>query len=177
MQQKNYYPGAGHGQEELYVWGSPISGKYPSLMNELEPEQWEYDSTFLFQSQFSRLAHRGAPWVDWSPIGDDFQSFIIQEQKFFMTSLYNYETMDFWLNDFGPEWKTDSKVELTLNQGVVVGSKITDSGVQFYKGIPYAVPPVGDLRWKPTKRLSSFADLDRKILQENLQVELQRVIF
>ena len=101
---------------------------------------------------------------------------IIQEENFFMTSLYDYETMDFWLNDFGPEWKQESKVELALNQGVVVGSRIVDSGVEFYKGIPYALPPVGDLRWKPTQRLSSFSDLDRKILQEDLQFEVQFIL-
>jgi ABC-type glycerol-3-phosphate transport system substrate-binding protein len=35
--------------------------------------------------------------------------------------------------------------------GLVSGEVITDAGqeIHMYKGIPYAAPPVGELRWKP----------------------------
>ena len=32
--------------------------------------------------------------------------------------------------------------------GLVSGAAGNDSAVRVYKGIPYAAPPVGDLRWK-----------------------------
>ena len=54
-QKKLYFNGTGHGYEELHTWGATELGTYPELMNGLEPEQWEYDMTFIFQSQWSRI--------------------------------------------------------------------------------------------------------------------------
>ena len=40
---------------------------------------------------------------------------------------------------------------ISTNAGLVSGEELGDSGeqVRIYRGIPYAAPPVGDLRWKP----------------------------
>ncbi len=38
---------------------------------------------------------------------------------------------------------------LKLEGGAIQGIPSETSGVYIYKGIPYAAPPVGDLRWKP----------------------------
>ncbi len=52
-----------------------------------------------------------------------------------------------------PVVKAQSKYEypsaprVTTGNGIIEG--INDSGVQIFKGIPYAQPPIGDLRWKP----------------------------
>lgn len=38
---------------------------------------------------------------------------------------------------------------LRLEQGAIIGTSGTDTDIQVYKGIPYAAPPVADLRWRP----------------------------
>lgn len=38
-------------------------------------------------------------------------------------------------------------IKVTIDSGVLVGE--TENGINVFKGIPYARPPVGDLRWMP----------------------------
>jgi para-nitrobenzyl esterase len=38
--------------------------------------------------------------------------------------------------------------------GVVSG--VRENGLSIYKGVPFAVPPVGDLRWRPPARVASW---------------------
>ena len=40
-------------------------------------------------------------------------------------------------------------VEVTISDGVVRGLADDATGVTTFRGIPYAAPPVGDLRWRP----------------------------
>jgi len=42
----------------------------------------------------------------------------------------------------------DSNPVLTIEGGKVIGVKTATKGIIAYKGIPFAAPPVGDLRWK-----------------------------
>lgn len=44
---------------------------------------------------------------------------------------------------------------VTTENGIVEG--IDDSGVQIFKGIPYAQPPIGDLRWQPPQPVKSWS--------------------
>jgi len=45
---------------------------------------------------------------------------------------------------------------IRVEQGQLSGTTGKNPEVRVYKGIPYAAPPVGDLRWKPPQRAASW---------------------
>jgi len=53
---------------------------------------------------------------------------------------------------------TPSPVRLNTDSGVLVGT--SENGVNSFKGVPYAQPPVGQLRWKPPQRISWTGERD-----------------
>src|SRR5580704_15101773 len=50
---------------------------------------------------------------------------------------------------------SNAGLQVTTKQGVVEGI-LESSGVRSFKGIPYAAPPVGDLRWKEPQPAASW---------------------
>ncbi|MFY7829000.1 MAG: carboxylesterase/lipase family protein [Flectobacillus sp.] len=48
-------------------------------------------------------------------------------------------------------------VQTTIENGVIEGNYDTQSGVQTYFGIPFAKPPVGQLRWKAPQPVDNWA--------------------
>lgn len=44
-------------------------------------------------------------------------------------------------------------VQATIENGVIEGNYDTKTGMQFYLGVPFAKPPVGDLRWRAPQPL------------------------
>lgn len=47
-------------------------------------------------------------------------------------------------------------VQATIENGVIEGNYDTHTGIQTYFGIPFAKPPVGDLRWKAPQPLDNW---------------------
>jgi para-nitrobenzyl esterase len=47
-------------------------------------------------------------------------------------------------------------VQVKIEQGVIEGLYDTRSGLQYYLGVPFAKPPVGDLRWKAPQPLEPW---------------------
>ncbi|MDD5045100.1 MAG: carboxylesterase family protein [Candidatus Omnitrophica bacterium] len=60
--------------------------------------------------------------------------------------------------------------QVKLDTGHIIGSKVNQAGreVYIYKGIPYAAPPVGELRWKPPQPAASWSDV-RACTEFNVQ--------
>ena len=56
---------------------------------------------------------------------------------------------------------TQTHVTLDLIQGTIKGVLDEYHNVELYRGVPFAQPPVGNLRWKPTVSLESFSDLGK----------------
>ncbi len=52
---------------------------------------------------------------------------------------------------------------ITVEQGQLEGAAGSHPGVRVYKGIPYAAPPVGDLRWKAPKAPASWTGVRQAI--------------
>jgi para-nitrobenzyl esterase len=51
----------------------------------------------------------------------------------------------------------DDNVEVTIANGVLVGEASADRVVRSFKGIPYAQPPVGALRWRPPQPVQAWS--------------------
>ena len=64
-----------------------------------------------------------------------------------------------WVNE--TEDFHGTEITLNLLQGVVHGVEDPNAGIKVFQGIPYAQPPIGDLRWRPTVPLESFEDLGK----------------
>jgi len=48
-------------------------------------------------------------------------------------------------------------VQTTIENGIIEGNYDTKTGIQSYLGIPYAKPPVGELRWKTPQPLDNWS--------------------
>ncbi len=58
-----------------------------------------------------------------------------------------------WVRAAEPGFPTVVRIE----NGLLAGLRSTDGGVMSFKGIPFAAPPVGDLRWKEPQRAPDWA--------------------
>ncbi len=57
-----------------------------------------------------------------------------------------------------PQRSSDSPLRVRTDAGVVEGSYVgADSSLTVFKGIPFATPPIGALRWKPPQPVAPWA--------------------
>ena len=57
------------------------------------------------------------------------------------------------------DYQAETTNTLTLADGPVKGLYTSDKEIEVYTGIPYAKPPVGDLRWKPTVQVTPWEEV------------------
>ncbi|MEJ7586816.1 MAG: carboxylesterase family protein [Ferruginibacter sp.] len=50
-------------------------------------------------------------------------------------------------------------VRATIENGIIEGTYDTKTGLQLFHGVPFAKPPVGNLRWKAPQPLSNWKDV------------------
>ena len=50
----------------------------------------------------------------------------------------------------------DAADQVKVESGVVAGARNADGTVRMFKGVPFAAPPVGDLRWKGPQRAAEW---------------------
>jgi len=59
---------------------------------------------------------------------------------------------------------------ISLDIGLIYGTKVTQKGqeIHIFRGIPYAAPPIGDLRWKPPQPVTPWEGT-RECLRYSIQ--------
>lgn len=55
-----------------------------------------------------------------------------------------------------PESPQGSDLQVVTRAGIVEGSRSADGQILIFKGIPYAAPPVGELRWKEPQPVTAW---------------------
>ncbi|MBR9825682.1 MAG: carboxylesterase family protein [Alphaproteobacteria bacterium] len=58
-------------------------------------------------------------------------------------------------NPSAPRPSADEATRVTLSQGEVIGF-VTEQGAHSWRAIPYAAPPVGDMRWRAPRPVAAF---------------------
>ncbi len=66
-------------------------------------------------------------------------------------------------------------VQTTIENGVIEGSYDTKSGIQTYFGVPFAKPPVGDLRWKAPQPADNWTGV--KVTKKFSARPMQKIVF
>src|SRR5215469_4729294 len=53
--------------------------------------------------------------------------------------------------------------QVKIDSGIVEGSVNADSSVRIFRGIPFAAPPVGDLRWRPPQPVQPWTGVRKAV--------------
>ena len=82
-------------------------------------------------------------------------------KKIEKTILYFLALSSIMLNEFDGSAQTNNNfpVQVKIENGIIEGLYDTKSGLQVYLGVPFAKPPVGNLRWKAPQPLDNWNEV------------------
>jgi para-nitrobenzyl esterase len=53
-------------------------------------------------------------------------------------------------------WAGATEAQVRTDSGLIEGTASADGRISVFKGIPYAAPPIGELRWKPPQPVARW---------------------
>ena len=69
------------------------------------PFDWEFDITEEMYQQWKSIIKTGAPLSEWTQTGENYETYFIYETETTMKSALEIKMIDFWLNEWSPEWQ------------------------------------------------------------------------
>ena len=70
------------------------------------PFDWEFNITEEIYRQWSSIMKNGEPFnSEWSQTGANYETYFIYETETKMKSALEIKMIDFWLNEWSPEWQ------------------------------------------------------------------------
>src|SRR6202140_1662168 len=82
--------------------------------------------------------------LDWEPTGKTMMKMLA------IRVIAAIAVVLFWVGSLG------AQVQVRTEAGVVAGMKSADGKVVIFKGVPFAAPPVGELRWKEPQAVAPW---------------------
>ena len=69
------------------------------------PYEWEFELTDRLLEHWSSIMKTGAPADGWLKMNSNYETLFVYETNSAMKSGLEVKMMDFWLNQWSPDWK------------------------------------------------------------------------
>ena len=69
------------------------------------PYDWEYELADEVYNNWSSIMKNGTPLDNWTEMADNYETYFIYESESMMKSALDIKMLDFWLNEWSPDWQ------------------------------------------------------------------------